>query len=102
LAPPNQVTLPQPLNHLLKENPKWLWTEACTTAFQEVKQLLIQAPVLCHYDPALSMKLAGDASAYGMGGVISHVYPDGSELLHPQHYLKLNTIIARLRKKHYL
>ena len=92
---PNLATLLQPLNHLLKKNTKWLLTDACTTAFQEAKQLLIQAPVLAHYDPALPMKLAGDASAYGIGAVVSHVYPDGSERPHPEHYLQLNRIIAR-------
>lgn len=35
--------------------------------------------VLCHYDAKLPLKLAADASPYGIGSVLSHMFPDGSE-----------------------
>ena len=76
---PNLATLLHPLNNLLKTGCKWSWTPKCTQAFEASKKLLVTAPVLAHYDPALPMKMAGDASAYGIGAVISHVFPDGSE-----------------------
>lgn len=76
---PNLATLLQPLNNLLKKNMTWKLTEECVVSFQEAKNLFTKAPVLTHYDPSLPMKLAGDASAYGIGAVISHVFPDGSE-----------------------
>ena len=39
----------------------------------------MSATVLAHYNPDLPVHLAGDASAYGVGAVISHVFPSGEE-----------------------
>ena len=69
----------QPLNALLKKNSRWEWTSSCEVAFQRVKDQLATAPMLCHYDPSLPLRLAGDASAYGVGAVLSHILKDGSE-----------------------
>ena len=40
---------------------------------------MVSSKVLVHYNPSLPLRLAGDASAYGVGAVISHVMEDGSE-----------------------
>ena len=76
---PNLASLIQPLNNLLQHNRKWKWTTACNNAFQQAKEELSSSQVLVHYDPALPLTLAGDASAYGIGAVISHTMPDGTE-----------------------
>ena len=76
---PNLATLLHPLNLLLKDGCEWAWTQECSQAFKSAKELLVKAPVLCHYDPKLPIKMAGDASAYGIGAVISHVFLDGHE-----------------------
>ncbi len=39
----------------------------------------MSAEVLTHYNPELPLRMAADASSYGIGAVISHVLPDGSE-----------------------
>ena len=76
---PNLASVLQPLNTLLQPEAKWKWSTGCENAFRKAKEMLTTAPVLAHYDPKLPLQLAGDASAYGMGAVISHLYPDGSE-----------------------
>ena len=68
-----------PLYQLLKANVKWNWNAQCNKAFKEAKQRLMEAPVLAHYDPSHPIKLAADASVYGIGAVILHCYQDGSE-----------------------
>jgi len=75
----NMSSLLHPMYQLLKANVKWKWDNQCNKAFKEAKQKLMEAPVLAHYDPSCPLKLAADASAYGIGAVLSHCYKDGSE-----------------------
>ena len=81
---PNLATLLSPLNRLLRHDIKWEWSAECEEAFQQAKQKLVSTPVLAHFDLNLPVRLAADASAYGIGAVISHEFPDGSE--HPIAY----------------
>ena len=76
---PHLSALLHPLNQLLKANTTWFWSDSCEQAFQEAKQKLASAPVLVHYDPSLPLRLAGDASQYGIGAVISQVGLNGDE-----------------------
>ena len=76
---PNLATIIQPLNDLLQKNTRWRWTEKCTKAVKAAKNLLLTSKMLTHYDPTMPLKLAADASQYGLGTVISHVLPNGEE-----------------------
>ena len=76
---PNLATIIQPLNDLLQKNRKWSWSAECTQAVNTAKQLLTTSNLLTHYNPTLPLRLAADASQYGLGAVISHVLPSGEE-----------------------
>ena len=76
---PNIASVLHPLNELLQANRKWIWSQECEAAFQNAKEMLVTSNVLAHYDPTQPIRLAADASAYGIGAVISHVLPSGEE-----------------------
>ncbi|XP_056132888.1 uncharacterized protein K02A2.6-like, partial [Lampris incognitus] len=76
---PDLATILQPLNALLHKGKKWQWTTACEAVFRKVKELMVSQKVLTHYNPELPLRLACDASPYGVGAVLSHVMPDGVE-----------------------
>jgi len=75
----NAATILNPLNNLLHKDVKWKWSKECQSSFELAKEKLISSKVLMHYTPSLPIRMAGDASAYGIGAVIAHVLPDGSE-----------------------
>ncbi|XP_039757393.1 uncharacterized protein K02A2.6-like [Pararge aegeria] len=60
-----------PLYALLRKGVEWQWTEAQDRAFQEVKAALTSCPVLLHYDERLPLIVSCDASARGVGAVLS-------------------------------
>ena len=65
----------------MEKDHKWLWSAECQDAFLKCKELLTCEAVLAHYDSAKPIKLACDASAYGLGVVLSHTLQDGEQLV---------------------
>ncbi|KAK6171969.1 hypothetical protein SNE40_018385 [Patella caerulea] len=76
---PDLATILSPLFQLLKKDNYFKWTKSCPVSFNRIKELVSSKCVLTHYDPKKEIKLAYDASSYGLGAVISHVMSDGKE-----------------------
>ena len=68
-----------PLYRLLQKESKWQWNSEQENSFKASKELLTSSQLLVHFNPQLKVILACDASAYGVGAVLAHQMPDGSE-----------------------
>ena len=68
-----------PLYRLLRIDVNWKWAETEEKAFNASKDLLTSDSVLVHFNPDLDLVLMCDASSYGIGAVLAHRMPDGSE-----------------------
>ncbi|PIO70633.1 hypothetical protein TELCIR_07511 [Teladorsagia circumcincta] len=76
---PKMRQLRAPLDALLKKEAPFKWNAACEIASERAKEVLSSDLLLTHYNPELPIIVAADASDYGIGAVISHRYPDGTE-----------------------
>ena len=76
---PNMSTVLAPLYKLLQKNVPWMWGADQQNAFNSAKSALTSDSLLVHYDPEKQLILACDASPYGVGAVLSHRLPDGSD-----------------------
>ena len=76
---PNLSAELEPLYQLLRKNQRWKWNTEQIRAFERSKTLLQSATVLVHYDQNKKLTVSCDASPYGVGAVLSHEMPDGSE-----------------------
>ena len=79
-----------PLTCLLRKNIKFRWTTECRVAFESLKQLLKNPPVLLVADYGKPFTLMVDASDVGVGAVLIQVGDEGLD--HPISYFsrKLN------------
>ena len=78
-APEPQPQIYKPIFHLNPTVECFAGKRGSLEAFQMLKEKLASSEVLAYYDPKLPLLLDCDASAYGVGAVLSHRFPDGSE-----------------------
>lgn len=76
---PNLSCILSPLYRLLQKQSNWSWSEEHKSAFSRVKELLQSSSLLVHYNPGKPLRVAADASPYGVGAVLSHVMEDRIE-----------------------
>ena len=77
----NFSSIASPITDLTRKNEPFIWTPERQSAFEILRDKLISAPILHHYDPTLETTMHTDASHFGWGVVISQIHPDGLE--HP-------------------
>lgn len=72
-------TIAGPLYELLRKNAKFCWGDKQKESFNKIKLTIVSNNVLVHYNPEGLLVVASDASPIGIGAVLSHILPDGSE-----------------------
>ena len=58
------------LRRLIQSGVEWYWGNVEDKAFNEVKQLVTQAPILAYYRPEKELVIQSDASGLGLGAVL--------------------------------
>lgn len=86
---PNFATKVSPLYNLLKKDVDFDWSSDCQQAFQIIKDILTQRPVLKIYDPVAQTEVHTDASSVGLGAILLQKDEDGK--LHPVAYYSRRT-----------
>ena len=66
-----------PLHQLTCKEVDFQWSDACDTAFKQLKQRLVSAPVLTYPNFDDDFVLETDASVMGLGAVLAQIQSDG-------------------------
>jgi len=59
------------MTNLLRKNREFEWSNAAQDAFDKLKSLFSNEPLLRHFDPALPIRLHTDSSGFAVSGIIS-------------------------------
>ena len=81
---PNFASVAKPLHVLTRKDMPFKWTDECKTAFESLKKLLTESPLLSYPDFSMPFLLETDASIEGLGAVLAQHKED--HLVHPIAY----------------
>lgn len=74
---PKLSELVSPLYVLLQKDQKWYWNDKLSAIITQVKKMLVSSETLVHYKAEIPVQLTVDASDYGLGANLSHVFENG-------------------------
>src|SRR5712675_1341755 len=98
---PNYSKIVRPLLDLTKKTTTWHWDEPQKQAFEKLKMLMCQRPVLAQPNYEQPFVVHTDASAYGMGAILlqegesSTITQNAKPKLHPLAYYSASFIQAQ-------
>lgn len=67
---PKLTDIMQPLRDLTRNDVEWSWTSTHDKAFNDVKKLVTEAPLLAYYNPEDELVIQCDASERGLGAAL--------------------------------
>ena len=67
---PNLSHTIRPISELLEKKKAWTWGPSQSKAFEQIKKLLSDPPILAFYDPKKPTTVSSDSSSYGIAGVL--------------------------------
>ena len=77
----NYSLIARPLTQLTRKHARFQWGEEEQNAFEVLKQMLTEAPVLAYPDVKLPYKLYTDASLYTIGAILTQDFPEGERVI---------------------
>ena len=78
---PGFAGIARPLHRICDKGSKFVWTDECDKAFQELKTALTTAPILAYPDPNLPYILDTDSSDKCAGGILSQKQNDQERVI---------------------
>lgn len=85
----------KPLTHLMGKPTDFKWTPEAQSAFEQLRDALIKAPILVHFNPEADHELRTDASSYAIGAVLWQKYLDPHQTGPVLYYSKTLTSAQR-------
>ena len=67
---PQAMEAMEPIRRLTRKDIDWVWAEEQEKAFEDVKKLVTEAPVLSYYNPEGELEIQCDASQKGLGATL--------------------------------
>ena len=78
---PNFASRIHPLTTLLRKNQPFKWSEAAQAAFDDIRESLVQSPILSCPDFDKPFTISCDASGIGIGSVLSQNSDEGEKVI---------------------